>query len=423
MLLRIGVSNHLSIRDPQVLLFTASSLKDHQEGLIECSAAPRGSVVPALVIYGANASGKSNLIHGIQTMQHMVKHSHTRGTAGGGVPRYAFKLDTAAPEKPSRFDIDFVRDSVRYHYGFEANDAEFETEWLFAFPKGHRRVLFERHRDDYYFGRELRGRNRVIAELTRPNSLFVSAAAQNRHEQLSGIFSYLVSLRAFMSVSTPSVEAAAAFGHDGIDLRVIRFLEQINTGVCDYRSREMMLPEEIQSLRRELFDLMSKRANVSFETDTGDKQVTVELGHRTRDGETAYLNLDLESAGTLRLLMVLSLAYRALDEGTPLLIDELDASLHTHAAEAILRLFCSRQTNPKGAQLIATTHDTNLLAAPVLRRDQLWFAEKDAHGATVIFPLTEIRTRSSDNFEKGYLQGRYGAVPFSGPLSTRGAPQ
>ena len=89
MLLRVGVSNHLSIRDPQVLLFTASSLKDHQEGLIECSAAPRGSVVPALVIYGANASGKSNLIHGIQTMQHMVKHSHTRGTAGGGVPRYA----------------------------------------------------------------------------------------------------------------------------------------------------------------------------------------------------------------------------------------------------------------------------------------------------------------------------------------------
>ena len=168
---------------------------------------------------------------------------------------------------------------------------------------------------------------------------------------------------------------------------------------------------------------MSKRANVSFETDTGDKQVTVELGHRTRDGETAYLNLNLESAGTLRLLMVLSLAYRALDEGTPLLIDELDASLHTHAAEAILRLFCSRQTNPKGAQLIATTHDTNLLAAPVLRRDQLWFAEKDAHGATVIFPLTEIRTRSSDNFEKGYLQGRYGAVPFSGPLSTLGAPQ
>ena len=424
MLLRLGVSNHLSIRDPQELLFTASSLRDRENGLIECSAAPRGSVVPALVIYGANASGKSNLIHGIRSMLRMVRHSHTGGTAGGGVPRYAFKLNASAPETPSRFDIDFVRDGVRYHYGFEASDEEFETEWLFAFPKGHRRVLFERKRDEYYFGRELRGRNRVIAELTRRNSLFVSAAAQNRHEQLSKVFSYLVSLNVFMSVSIPSAEAAAAFGQDGIDPRVIGFLERINTGVCDYRRREMPLPDDVLSLRRELFDLMSKRANVFVETDAGDdKQVTVELGHRTRDGEPAYLALNLESAGTLRLLMVLSLAFRAIDDGTPLVIDELDASLHTHATEAIIRLFCSPETNPKGAQLIATTHDTNLLAAPTLRRDQLWFAEKDPYGATVIFPLTEIRTRSSDNFEKGYLQGRYGAIPFSGPLSTLGAPQ
>ena len=423
MLLRVSVSNHLSIHDPQVLLFKASSLRDHEEGLIECSAAPRGLVVPALVIYGANASGKSNLIHGIRTMLRMVLHSHTRGTAGGGVPRNAFKLDATSPEKPSRFEIDFVRDGVRHHYGFEASDAEFETEWLFAFPKGYRRLLFERNRDEYHFGRELRGRNRVIAELTRPNSLFVSAAAQNRHEQLSDVYSYLTSLNAFMSVSIPSAEAAAAFGHDGIDHRVIRFLERVNTGVCDYRTREVPLPEEILSLRRELFDLMSKRANVSFETDTEDQQVTVELGHRTRGGETAFLDLNLESAGTLRLLMVLSLAYSALDEGMPLMIDELDASLHTHATEAILRLFCSRETNPKGAQLIATTHDTNLLAVPVLRRDQLWFTEKDTYGATQLFPLTEVRTRSSDNFEKGYLQGRYGAVPFSDPLSTLGTPR
>ena len=267
---------------------------------------------------------------------------------------------------------------------------------------------------------ELRGRNRLIAELTRPNSLFVSAAAQNRHEQLSAVFSYLTSLSVFMRVSIPGEEAEAAFGSDGIDPRVIRFLERINTGVCDYRSKETSLPEEILSLRRELFDLISKRENVSFEPDTNDKQVTIELGHRTRDGETAYLDLGLESAGTLRLLMVLSLVYRALDEGMPIAIDEVDASLHTHATEAILRLFCLRETNRKGAQLIATTHDTNLLTASVLRRDQLWFAEKDPHGATLFFPLTEIRTRNSDNLEKGYLQGRYGAVPFSNPLSTLG---
>ena len=139
--------------------------------------------------------------------------------------------------------------------------------------------------------------------------------------------------------------------------------------------------------------------------------------------EAAYLELGMESAGTLRLLMVLSLVYRALDDGTPVVIDELDASLHTLASEAVVQLFCSKETNPKGAQLIATTHDTNLLASQMLRRDQVWFTEKDAYGATLLFPLTEIRTRSGDNFEKGYLQGRYGAVPLTDTISAHDTPQ
>ena len=122
-------------------------------------------------------------------------------------------------------------------------------------------------------------------------------------------------------------------------------------------------------------------------------------------------------------MVVLGLAFRALDEGVPLYIDELDASLHTQACEAVLRLFCSPETNPKGAQLIATTHDTNLLNSPVLRRDQLWFTDKDDTGATQLYPLTDIRTRKGDNFEKGYLQGRYGAVPFDDPISAVGTPR
>ena len=419
MLLRFGVSNHLSIRDEQELLFTASALRDRQEGLIECAAAPSGSIVPVVVIYGANASGKSNLIHAMKSMRSFVLSSQTRGDPGGGVPRQAFRLDAASSGSSSRFDLDFVLGDVRYHYGFETNDTEFESEWLYAFPKRYRRMLFERHGDNYRFGRELRGRNRVIADLTRPNSLFVSAAAQNRHEQLSEVFEYFLSLRNFMSISVPSVEATAAFGKDGIDRRVIDFLGQINTGVCDYRLRETRLTEELLTFRRELYELIGKQANVSIEPD--DKDVTIELAHRTRDGDLAYLELNLESAGTLRLLMVLSLVYRALDVGAPVVIDELDASLHTQASEAVLRLFCSRETNPRGAQLITTVHDTNLMASSALRRDQLWFTEKDADGATLLFPLTEIRTRGSDNLEKGYLQGRYGAVPFTDPISTLGS--
>ena len=153
------------------------------------------------------------------------------------------------------------------------------------------------------------------------------------------------------------------------------------------------------------------------------RQIGIELGHRGRDGKPVYFDLDRESAGTRRLLVTLGFAFRALDEGTALVIDELDASLHTHASEAVLKLFCSPETNAKGAQLVATTHDTSLMATALLRRDQLWFSEKGADGATQLYPLSDIRTRKGDNIERGYLQGRYGAVPFNDPISSFGTRQ
>jgi AAA15 family ATPase/GTPase len=153
-----------------------------------------------------------------------------------------------------------------------------------------------------------------------------------------------------------------------------------------------------------------------FESWLDEGRGVIQLAHKGRDGSVVFLDLDSESAGTRRLLMLLGGVFSALDQGAPLLVDELDASLHTQACEAVLRLFCSPETNPLGAQIIATTHDTNLLRSPVLRRDQIWFTEKDAEGATHLYPLTDIRTRKGDNFEKGYLQGRYGAIPFAGQI-------
>ena len=195
----------------------------------------------------------------------------------------------------------------------------------------------------------------------------------------------------------------------------------MNTGVVDYRQREVELPEEIRAVRQELATVLKKITDNpdDIEMDEDDKHVILELAHRGRDGEAIFLDLDLESAGTRRLLIVLGLAYRALDRGWLVCVDELDASLHTQASEAVLKLFCSRERNPKGAQIIATTHDTNLLKSSVLRRDQVWFTEKDPEGSTQLYPLTDIRTRKGDDIRRGYLQGRYGAIPFGGvPLDS-----
>ena len=413
MLLRFAVANHLSIRESQELSFAASSLRDRGDGLIDCKAVPSGSVLPAIVIYGANASGKSNIVNAIATMKKMVLWSHTKGEPGGRIPLHAFKLGSDCSQTPSRFDIDFIIDEVRYHYGFEATDEVFVAEWLYTFPKSHRRKMFERNNSEFEFGRWLRGQNNNIAGLTRPNSLFLSAAAQNGHEQLSKIYEYFRSIEFTSTISIPGIEASARFVGDDPDSRVIDFLASINTGVIGYQKRETEISEKDRSMRRDLFALVEKFLDGSrkFEPEEDDKHVAIELAHRGRKGESVYLNLDSESAGTRRLLIVLSLVYQALDEGAPLCIDEVDASLHTHASEAILKLFCQPEINRNGAQLIATTHDTNLMKSSVLRRDQLWFTEKTSEGATELYPLTDIRTHKGDNIELGYLQGRFGALP------------
>ena len=424
MLLRFSVSNHRSIRDQQQLLFSASGLEDQSNGLIPCSAAPGGAVLPLAVIYGANASGKSNLLEALRFMRSLVLNSHNKGEPGGGVPVRPFKLDSANRRSPSRFEMDFVVDGMRYHYGFQASEKVFEQEWLYVFPTARPQLWFDRTGDDFRFGRELKGQNRVIAALTRPNSLFVSAGAQNDHAQLSRVFGYFQSIiGGVQTLATPgaAISDLLATGND-LDQRVIDFLKNISTGVVDYRENRKELPAAVREFRGKLAaairDAFGSDAVGSDNED--DQVVAIELGHRAHDGDVIYFELEAESAGTRRLLVVLSSTFAALDAGTLLCVDELNASLHTQASEAILKLFGSRKHNPNGAQLIATTHDTNLLASSLLRGDEVWLTEKDEVGATHLYPLTDIETRVGDNLERGYLQGRFGAVPFANPVSALG---
>ncbi len=420
MLLRFAVTNHLSIRESQELSFAASSLQDRRDGLIDCKAVSSKSVLPAIVIYGANASGKSNILNAIATMKKLVLWSHTKGEPGGGIPRNAFKLDPACLPAPSKFEIDFIIDDVRHHYGFEATDEVFTGEWLYTYPLSQPRKLFERNKSTFSFGRELKGQNQNIAGLTRPNSLFLSAAAQNGHEQLLKVYKYFKSIEIANSISISGANASARVVRDELDSRVIEFLTSIDTGVTGYREKKIEIPEEAQVIRKELKAVFEKLSDgtisIKPEEEEG-KYIAIELAHSNRKGEPVYFDLDSESAGTRRLLIVLSLVFQALDEGLPLCIDEIDASLHTIASEAVLKLFCLPEINRKGAQLIATTHDTNLMSSKMLRRDQLWFTEKTSEGATELYPLTEIRTRKGDDIESGYLQGRFGALPNGDTIS------
>lgn len=415
MLLRFRASNHLSVRDGQELSLIASSLKDLEASLIDCALVPNGRVLPAAIIYGANASGKSNFVSALQFMRLAVVRSHSEGRVDGGVPRSHFALDPACVEAPSLFDADFIIDGERYHYGFQTTSKEFLSEWLYIFPRNRKKMLFERTRKEFNFGRSLKGRNKVISDLVRKNSLFLSAAAQNDHEQLSRVAAFFRSIRFHTAISIAGETALVHLPHEDIDRRVIDFLGRAGTGVVDFRYRKVERPEKVVSMMKDVFSVIEKGSGVSLEVDeTYDE---IELAHQGRGSDAVYFDLERESSGTRRLLVLLSKMFPTLDTGTVMVVDELDASLHTKACESLLALFCSNSFNPRGAQLIATTHDTNLLRSSLLRRDQVWFTELNDVNATELYPLTDIRTRKGDNIEKGYLQGRYGAVPFAGPVS------
>ncbi len=420
MLLRFSVQNHLSIKEKQELSLVASKLTDREEGLIACDAAPTKRVLPAAVIYGANASGKTNLLRALGFMRGAVLFSHSRGEPGERIPRSPFRLDPACADAPTVFELDCMVAGERYHYGFEALDDVFQSEWLYAFPNNRRQMLFERKAGESIdFGRGLKGRNRVIEDLTRPNSLFLSAAAQNNHEQLSAVARFFSEIRTAFDIDLPGSILSQTLSDDDMGPRIINFLKKIGTGIIDYRRTEQEIPEEIKKVDRAIAAAIADVNKNPFSSDVDDKATIsiLEFAHQDCDGNPVYFDVGEESAGTQRLLGVLSRVYRALDKGTLIVIDELDASLHTQASEAVLALASSAALNPKGAQLIITTHDTNLLRSPLLRRDQIWFTEKDEGGATHLYPLFDFSTRKGDNIEKGYLQGRFGAIPFAGSVA------
>lgn len=409
MLLRFSAANHLSLRTAQELSLIASALKDENDHVFTSPALPGERTLPVAVIWGPNASGKSNVLHALRFMRGAVLHSHSRGEPGGKIPRSPFKLDEDMKNEVSSFDIDFILEEVRYHFGFTLSNMRVEEEWLYCWENNRRKRLYERMGKEFTFGRSFKGQKETLREITRENSLFVSSAAQNAHSQLTKIRNF------FRNIESPSSVRNILKKNSSLDMRVINFLRQIDTGITNYRFVEKDENSLGQEFTEELNELLKRHIGDGIDTESmlfDDDVREIQLAHAGKGKKSYYFDLSEESEGTNRLLPILVSAFKALDTGSVLVVDELDTSLHTQAAVAVIQLFTSPESNVNGAQIIATTHDVNILRH--IRRDETWFVEKDKEGATHLFPLTDIRTRASDNIAKGYLEGRYGAIPLAG---------
>jgi len=426
-LIRFRARNFRSLKEEQELSLVASSLKDPPEAVTQVEGLDLG-LVRVAAIYGANASGKSNVIKALAYMSSAVRNSQRKWPPEGPIPREPFLLAAQSKLDPSSFEVDLLLDGVRYHYGFTLNDRQILEEWLDAFPIGKRQMWFKRKQRVFTFGKKLGGDNGAIKRLTRANSLFLSAAAQNNHEALLPIYKWFADQCQFVPRERDSFTdettqmckdkdvkswvlktlRAADLGVVGLDIREEDLKPRIPIGVSD---KDMPFYEQMDEA---LDKFWSAAKMISGRSDFPEKRQVLSLIHEGPKQCQVPFHQRSESEGTVAFFGLLGPVLSAIKSGGVVCVDELDASLHPLLALEVVRLFNDPKLNPRGAQIIFTTHDTNILDRASLRRDQIWFTEKDAEGGTHLYPLTDFKPRKNENLERGYLQGRYGAVPFIG---------
>lgn len=393
MLLRFRGANHRSFRD-EFELWTAASRfnlgSGRSAGLAED---PDAAYLPAVVIYGANASGKSNVLSAMRWMRHAVLGSVINWSPLDRIPREPFLIDPEAEEETSLYEVSFVLDGDRYVYGFEVSDERVESEWLHAHPGGRvrRQVWFERDADasePFKFpGEGLKGDKESLVPRTRPSALFLTVAAAFNHPHLGPIHDWFKSNLWFIG--------------DGD--------EGSRSGFTSEKLQDPAVRDQLERLL-EVADLGVD--GVEFER--GDRGMKVRLSHRGRQGSVP-LDYGLESKGTRAWFAFLGPMSEALDTGAVLLVDELDASLHPLVAAEVLRIFQSPAANPKNAQLVCTSQDASLLGNlhtfPPLERDQVRIVVKNRVGESELYPVTDARPRKDEPLDRRYLAGAYGGVP------------
>ncbi|MHB1734037.1 MAG: AAA family ATPase [Ferrimicrobium acidiphilum] len=374
-------------------------------------------VLPVAGAFGANASGKTNLLRAMDDMRAHVLYSFRSGSPVGGVPRRSFALDGSSTDRPSQFEIDIVLNGVRHQYGFTFDDQRFTEEWAYRFPHGRAALLFRRRGLEVELGALDRVKGKAVTELLRPNALFLSTAASANHPALLPLYGWFsrnlvlaeAKTRPFRQVFTTQMLEDKEKGE-----RVLALLRAADLGVSGAKKQELdpVMRERAQRAVRILMGQEGKEESAE-EGPTFD-QLGVRLIHEGVAGNVE-LDADDESLGTLVWFGLIGAVVDALANGTVFLADELDASLHPSLVRQLVRLFQDPVTNPRQAQMIFNAHDATLLGEfgnRELGRDQIWFTEKLHTGSTRIYPLTDLDPRKDEAVGRRYLSGRYGATPI-----------
>ncbi|RTJ57527.1 AAA family ATPase [Campylobacter jejuni] len=416
MLIEFRVENFLSIQDEQVLSMVASS--DNTFLTSHTNNDKKLKLLKSSILYGANASGKSNIIEALAIMK-KIAISSANGQRGDKLPIIPFLLGNE-DNKPTKFEIIFIQNDTKYQYGFILNSEKILEEWLLIFGENNRaQKWFERiynekeEKYNYSFGAKFIGSKQLWAENTRDNALFLSVAIQLNNEQLKPVFDFF--LKYIRITCTDS-------WNDGQEV-TIDILRQDKQKIISYLKRADLDIEDIVVEETELNKTNLMQENIPQEikqmmqTDLEKgarlKKTDIKTIHTNQQGKQILFDmLELESQGTQKFFKLIGPWVEALEQGYTIVVDELNTHLHPLMTKFLVNLFHNENLNKSNAQLIFTTHDTSILNQDIFRRDQIWFCEKQ-NKATKLYPLSDFKVRKDKtNLENDYLLGRFGALPY-----------
>jgi uncharacterized protein len=404
-MIEFSVGNYRSFKDVVTFSMVAAPIQHEDETLDRDNVfaiSKEITLLKSAAIYGANASGKSNLVRAISFMKNFVINSAVGKRVKDPIDTEIYKLSKDVEAEPSYFEVIFAIGKTRYRYGFEVDRQSVKSEWLYQTLKTKESELFSREGQRIKVSGKFAEGKELVAK-TRSNALFLSVVSQFDGKISTEIITWFYEM---VIISDLDDEIGYEEMTDDILLEderrpeIVHLIASLDLGIDDIKV--IQTPFE------------GKEYEYVYEIKTTHWKYDAE-GNKT---EIEYFNIATEeSSGTQKLYRLSGLLINILEDGCRLIVDELDARLHPRITCAIVKLFNSSKTNPNNAQLIFTTHDTNLLSSNLFRKDQVWFTEKNRYGATDLYSLVEYKIADRTNFEQDYIAGRYGAVPFIGDLS------
>ena len=415
MLIAFTVENFRSIRGLQTLVLEETRPDNHLEATNLLEVGNR-RLVRTAVLFGPNASGKSNLLRALMWLRNFVLNSAREGQAGDSIGVVPFRLSTETEHAPTHFEIEFFWQGHEYRYGFRVTPTQVVDEWLFRrLPSRKEAKLFRRSGTEFEISSDFFPEGKGLEARTRVNALFLSVCAQFNGPTSTLILAWMSRLRSISGITDAEVLpfTAGRIEEQAHRTRLVELARQADFNITDLRAEiedvtDKVVPAPVPDAVRQQI--------------TGGRRIMradIKATHEKRDASgqvVGQVEFDLaidESQGTQKFVALSGPLTHTLEEGSILVVDEIEARLHPCLTQAILDLFHS-PANAKNAQLICATHDVTLLDPERFRRDQVWFCEKDETGATDLYSLAEFDpadVRSTTKFGRQYMLGLFGAVP------------